>query len=118
MYAYKKLKVFHLLRFFIKSVYDSVKSFPSSEKHNLSSQLQRAAVSALCNLVEGLSRRSIKEKLRFIEISYGSLLECDVLLLLAFDLEYISQEDHKNLKERINECTRMLSGLRRSLTND
>jgi four helix bundle protein len=117
MYTYQKLKVFHSLRYFIREVYNSVTSFPPTEKHNLSSQLRRAAVSSLCNLVEGLSRRSSKEKLRFIEISYGSLLECNVLLLIALDMNYISEQEHAKLETTINECTKMLSGLRKSLTN-
>ena len=49
--------------------------------------MRRAAVSAASNLVEGSSRNSRSEYLRFLEIAYGSLRELGYQADLAKRLE-------------------------------
>jgi four helix bundle protein len=39
--------------------------FPASERFGLTSQTRRAAFSVAANIVEGVSRRSIPDRLRF-----------------------------------------------------
>jgi four helix bundle protein len=53
------------------------------DRRDLGSQLRRAALSVPCNLLEGSSRKSARERLRFVEIADGSLRECGYLLDFA-----------------------------------
>lgn len=74
-YSFEKLEVYQLTRKLIQNVYQIVNRLPANERFALGSQLQRAIVSVLSNIAEGSGRVSIKEKIHFVEISYGSLME-------------------------------------------
>ena len=58
---------------------------------------------------------SVKEQLRFIEISYGSLMEVLCQLQLAKDLNYISDVEMTEKREQIQATAKLISGLRASL---
>lgn len=63
---------------------------------HLREQLLRAASSIALNLSEGNAKRSVKEKKRFYQISYGSLQECKTILTLLKndDKEIAKKADH------------------------
>ncbi len=65
-------------------------------------------------LAEGSGRFSIKEKIHFIEITYGSLTETLCQLDIAHDLNYINDKEFEDEKERIDVIGKQLSGLRNS----
>lgn len=100
----------------VKSIYQLLSLFPTKEQYNLCDQLRRASVSIPSNIAEGMSRFSYKEKLHFIEISYGSLMEVMCQLEISKELNYISQEQLKNLEEKITVIAKQLSMLRKALT--
>ena len=50
---------------------------------HLKDQLNRASSSVVLNLAEGSARRTIKDKLRFFHIAFGSLRESQAILQLA-----------------------------------
>lgn len=80
----------------------------------MTSQIQRAVVSIVSNIVEGTTRASNKEKERFIEIAYGSLLEAYCQFQIATDLEYIKQEDLDRIQLHVDRIANKLSALKRS----
>ncbi len=95
--------------------YTATKSFPREERFGLTSQLQRAAVSVAANIAEGRGRGTTNGFLNFLWIATGSLTELDTHLVIARELEYIDQQQFRELENRIEEVGRMLTGLRRSL---
>ena len=62
-----------------------------------------------------MGRMSVKEQIRFVEISYGSLMEVLCQLQLAKDLEYISDVEMNEKREQIQTTAKLISGLRASL---
>ena len=82
---------------FVLLVYRATKKFPEFEKHGLSSQFQRAAVSIVANIAEGSKKLSKADKLRMMNIAQGSLEECRCYVMLSKDLEYISEEEFNTL---------------------
>ncbi len=97
--SYKKLIVWQNGYRFILEVYRLSKTFPKYEQYGITSQLRRAAVSVIANIVEGQAKNSRKDFLRYLNIAKGSIRECEFLLELAHDLGYLSREDYNHLEE-------------------
>jgi len=90
MQDYHDLLVWKKSLDFVCLVYRLAKYFPNDEIYGLISQLRRAAVSILANIVEGRGKPTDKDFLRFLYISNGSLNECQCYFELARKLEYIN----------------------------
>ena len=108
------LRVYKEAKLLVREVYSLLDKFPKVETFALSDQLRRAVVSVPSNISEGSGRYSIREKIHFIEIAYGSLTETLCQLDIAHDLLYISDKEFTEEKERIEVIGKQLSGLRSS----
>ncbi len=91
---------------FVLDVYKATKRFPKEEMFGLTSQFRRAAVSIPANIAEGYGKKSKKDKLRFYNISEGSIQECDYYITLSKDLNYIDGES--DLSARLTTIGKML----------
>ncbi len=69
----------------------------------LVSQMRRSAISVLANIVEGYSKESSAEYVRFLTISIGSITELEVFLDLSLNLTFITQQEHKNIYNLLQE---------------
>ena len=116
-FTFFDLRVYQEAKELVKSVYTLLDKFPKYETYALGDQLRRAVTSVPSNIAEGSGRFSVKEKIHFIEIAYGSLTETLCQLDIANDLNYITDEEFANEKERINVIGKQLSGLRTSFQN-
>ena len=114
-FFYRKLKVYQDAMVLLEDVYQLTKKFPSTELHGLSNQIQRAAVSIPSNIAEGMGRFSIKDRIRFIDISNGSLMEVMCQLEIAHKLGYISDEELQIQDTKIATIAKMVLGLRKNL---
>ncbi len=72
---FEKYEICHFAVDLSVDIYTLTKEWPSEKKFGMISQIRRAIISGGANIAEGTSRFSEKEKARFIEISYGSLME-------------------------------------------
>ena len=97
---------------FVLSVYKITKEFPQYELFGLVSQMRRAAVSIPANISEGFRRKGKADKLRFYNMSQGSLEESRYYLILAKDLGYV---DTGQLINDIDEVAKLLDGYMRSM---
>ena len=90
---------------FVIGAYNATKAFPEDEKFGLTSQFRRAAVSIAANIAEGYRKLSKADKLRFFNISQGSLEECRYYILLSKDLGYIDAATHDHLVGLCNKAS-------------
>jgi four helix bundle protein len=100
---------------FVKEVYVVTQSFPAEERYGLVSQIKRASVSVPVNIAEGAARKSNKEFIQFLHIALGSVTELDTLLLLSFELSFISQEQLNILIEKLDLIGKLIYGLIKSI---
>lgn len=114
-FYYRKLLVYQHAMMLLEDVYHLTKKFPSSELHGLTNQIQRAAVSIPSNIAEGMGRFSIKDRIRFIDISNGSVMEVMCQLEIAQRLGYISEDDLNKQEINIATLAKMILGLRKNL---
>ena len=113
-YQFERLTAWQKAKELAVAVYQIANKFPQYEQYALSSQIRRAAISVPSNIAEGTGRVSVKEKIHFLEISYGSLLETYCQLQIAVELNYISLDDLEAIKSLFFETSRLISGLRNS----
>lgn len=111
-YSFQKLMVWQASKTLVVAVYNLLDRFPKFEKYALCDQIRRAVVSVPSNIAEGSGRISLREKIHFLEISYGSLMETFNQLLIAVELSYITEESVEAVKPTIDEVARMINGLR------
>ena len=111
IFGYRKLIAYQKAKEVVKTTYQLLKRFPIEERYAMCDQLRRAALSITSNIAEGVNRFSVKDKARFIEIAYGSLMEVSSQFEVAEELNYISTEDRMNMDSLIEEDARLLSGL-------
>ena len=114
--TFKEVIVWQKAHTFVLSVYKVSENFPKSEMHGLTSQFRRAAVSIAANIAEGYKKRGTADKLRFYNISQGSLEECRYFIILANDLGYLKDENKLNIQ--IEEVSKLLHGYMKAIKNN
>jgi len=115
MQDYHDLLVWKRTMEFVKLAYRLSLLFPKEELYGLVSQLRRAAVSVLANIVEGRGKATDKDFLRFLYISKGSLNECQCFIELAKELDYINQQQFDFIEKKRGEIGYLLFKLIKSL---
>jgi len=115
--SFRDLKVWQSGIDLAEEVYRLTQSFPKQEMYGLSSQMQRAAVSIPSNIAEGHGRDSTKEFLHFLSVALGSLFELETQLTLAGRLGYLDKGELENVLSRMDEISRMMRGLQKSLSS-
>ncbi|MEK7521339.1 MAG: four helix bundle protein [Patescibacteria group bacterium] len=113
--GYKKLLVWKVADELARKIYFLAKSFPPHEQYGLTSQLRRAGLSVVLNIIEGYSRNGKNEFRQFLRIALGSLAEVEYLIDFALDQGYIKQEDKSELIALRVRCGQLLWKLFRSL---
>ena len=116
-YSFEKLDVWQDSRKLVKEIYILTRTFPDTEKFGLTSQIRRAMISVSNNIAEGTSRWSSKEKVRFIEIAFSSLMEVLNCLILSSDLELISEQELMKTRVEIEKIGNKLNGLAKHFKN-
>lgn len=115
-FFYRKLNIYQKALDLVAEIYQLLKKFPSEERYALCDQIRRASVSVPSNIAEGMSRFSNKEKIHFLDISNGSLMETMCQIEIGKRLGYISQEDYERMENNISEIACMLSSLRKKIS--
>lgn len=113
-YSFEKLEVWNDARNLVKMIYLHTNNFPERERFGLSSQMQRAVVSIVSNIAEGVSRNSVKEKIRFVELAYGSLMELYCQLYVSVDLDYLTPNTFTLIKAEIDKIANKANALKRN----
>ena len=118
MRDYTKLKAFHLADEVAELTYRVTANFPKEELYGLTSQMRRAAVSVPSNIVEGCSRDSQADFLRFFYIAFGSLKELHYQVGLANRFGFLSNNNLSQIKGKITEAEKVLNGLITSIRSE
>ena len=114
---YKDLKVWKKSYELCLEIYRITAKFPKEERYGLTSQIRRSVVAIPSNIAEGYGRKTTRDYIRMLYISYGSVCELETQILLAGDLDLIEKGELGTLKKDIAEIERMLKALIKSLEN-
>lgn len=115
--GYRNLEVWKLSKDICVFVYEITKGYPKEELYGIISQIRRCAVSIPSNIAEGYAKSSIKEQLKFVEISNGSFYELSTQIEISYELKYISEDNYSNINLQLEKLGKMLYGYKKSLQN-
>lgn len=113
--SYKKLIMWQKASLFVETVYDATKSFPKDEVYGLTSQLRRAALSVVLNIIEGYARNTKGDFKRFLDISLGSLSESEYLLEFSLKLGYLTQQTYDLVEKYREESGKLIWAYRNTI---
>ena len=118
MNNWKELKVWKKAHEMVIKIYGVTKTFPPEEIYRLVDQICRSASSVPANIVEGQSRNTTKEYLKFLYNARGSLEETRYHLLLSRDLGYLDLKRYDDLEKGFTEVSLMLNALIKSMKKE
>lgn len=113
-FAFENLEAYKVARVLVRDIYRLQNKFPKEERYALGDQIRRSSTSITSNIAEGTGCNSMKEKIHFIEIAFGSMTESFSQLQNAQDLGYILEEEVEALRPQFNHVAALLSLLKKS----
>lgn len=113
--AHEKLVAWQRADDLFIAVHRLTKSLPDIERFALASQMRRAAYSVPANIVEGMARRSVRDRARFLNVAEASLAELAYCLHVSRRLNYVTDEGYAELDRMVRQTAAPLVGLMRSM---
>ncbi len=104
------LQAWRLARELRKNIYDLTRAFPTDEKHILTAQIRRAALSVTANIAEGFGRFFYQENLQYCRLARGSAYEVRDHLTAALDAGYVSPKEWNRLDALAQRTIQVLNG--------
>ena len=111
MRDFHQLSVWQKSHQFTLDVYTLTRAYPKEELFGLTSQIRRSSSSIATNIAEGCGRGSDADFGRFLQMAMGAASESEYQILLSFDLNYIDENQYKQMNAKVTEIKRMLSSL-------
>ncbi|TSC58842.1 MAG: hypothetical protein Greene041679_44 [Parcubacteria group bacterium Greene0416_79] len=107
--GYRDLIVWQKSMDLVVLVYKLTDSFPRSELFGLTSQIRRAVISVPSNIAEGSRRKTQKDKVHFLTLSFGSASELETQLEAARRLSFGEKESYPAAESLLFEVLKMLN---------
>jgi four helix bundle protein len=111
MQNYKDLIVWQKSHALTMQIFSVVKTFPKEEQFILTSQLKRACLSTVLNIVEGCGKYTDADTVNYFQTALGSIQETEYCIFLAKELDYLNQQKFNELEKLTGETKAMLIGL-------
>ena len=118
VFGFQRLEIYKLSKEIVKYNYKLTSRFPNGEKFCIVQQMNRAAISVSSNIAEGTSRNSNKEKVHFINIAYGSLMELVCQMDISLDLGYIEESEYNKFIKMVKNLSVKMSNYIRAVMNN
>ncbi len=108
---FEDIEAWQEARKLVKMLYEVInKSQKIRKDFRLVNQIQDAADSSMSNIAEGFARRGNREFVQFLFISKSSAAEVQSHLYVAFDREYISQDEFNMIYNQAEVVSKLDSG--------
>ena len=109
---FEDLVAWQKARVLTRNVYRATQAGALAKDYGLRDQMQRAAVSIVCNIAEGFERSRSGEFHQFLSTAKASCAELRAQLFVALDVGYLVQAAFDQLLAQAEEVARIVGGLR------
>lgn len=109
--GFRELKVWHKAKELAVYIYKLTNSDVFKKDFGLKDQMRRASVSVASNVAEGDERDTNKDSVRFLYIAKGSLAELLTQVIIAKEINYISEDEFRYISGECEKIGRMLGKL-------
>jgi four helix bundle protein len=113
--TFEDLQVWKDARLLVKSVYELTTLDNFKKDYGFKDQIQRAAVSIMNNISEGFERDNNKEFRNFLNYAKGSAGEVRSMLYVALDLNYITNEDFNENRQKSISLIKQIANFKKYL---
>lgn len=114
-FRFRNFKVYEDAQDWIKTIFLLSFKIRKAKYFELTSQIQRAAISVVMNIAEGSDRGSDKDFNRFLDISLGSLNEVIAGLDIALRFSLISPKEFNDILSLSESLAKQLGGFKKHL---
>ena len=108
--SFEEINSWQRARVFNKRIYLITENSNFKKDFDFTRQIRRASVSISSNIAQRFERNTDKEFIYFLYVAKASAGEVRSQLYLAFDLDYITNEEFEKLLESVTEISKLLSG--------
>ncbi len=91
------------------------KFFSNSKDYGFKDQITRSSLSIASNIAEGMEKDSDKDKVRFLNISQGSIAELITQIYIGIKIDYIDKTMGLMWIEELEQIIKMITNLKKSL---
>ena len=109
----ERLKVWHKAVELFDVVDKIAEGFPARVQFSVADQLRRAALSVPSNIAEGCGRETAKDSRHFYSVARGSAFEAVSLATVCEHRGLMTADQYRDIYERAEEISKMLTGLKR-----
>lgn len=110
MKGFTELEAWKQSRVLRNEVFELVKSFPAEEKYRLTDQIIRSSRSIGNNIAEGHGRYHYIDPSKFFVNARGLAAETIDHLIIALDLNYITDLVFEKYKIQCEDCMKLING--------
>jgi four helix bundle protein len=112
---FEDLKCWQVSRRLVNEIYRIAETGSLLKDYDTKSQIKRAALSAMSNIVEGFGKFINKEFIRYLDTAQSSACEVKSILYVLLDMNYLNQEKVDRLQLLTDEVRNLTLGLIRYL---
>lgn len=106
---FKKLKIWQEGMGIVNETYKLTRTYPDFERFNLTSQMNRCAVSIPSNISEGSSKSTNRHFIKYLENSLGSAFEWETQLIVSYNEKYLDEKKFEELEAKILQIQKMIA---------
>lgn len=89
--------------------------FKSFNDFGFRDQITRSSLSIASNIAEAMEKDSVKDKIRFLNFAEGSIAELITQVYIGKEIEYIKADKANKWQNELEEISKMLKSLKKSL---
>lgn len=111
MTKFEELKCWKQSRILVNRVYTLSAKSKFNKDFGLRNQIRRSSISVMTDIAEGFSRINQKDCVRFLDYAQSATEEVRSLVFVAYDLDYISGDESREVQQLTREIRKLIQGL-------